>query len=92
MVFMERNLKMIISLAVVILVVVSAGVFWFLSARDAAAPPVPPEEPSGLGAQIFDQTTNPAKERLPNTNPFSADTNPFDANINPYQDEYKNPF
>ena len=44
----------------------------------------PQEE--GLGAQIYQQTQNPAKEAVPETNPIKS------VKTNPFKDEYTNPF
>lgn len=77
-------------IAVIILaVLLAAAGAWYWQKNQSASPQ---EEPSGIGAQIFDAGQNPLKERMPDANPFSADTNPFDAKTNPFKSEYKNPF
>ena len=80
----------------VIIVIVAAGLaFWRWQESKS---PQPKEEAvkeikaGGIGAQIFERAQNPLKERLPDTNPFSAPTNPFNATANPFKAEYKNPF
>lgn len=66
---------------------VAGGIWYWRKNR-----PVPPEQGSSLGVELFEKAQNPIGERLPDTNPFSADTNPFAASVNPFKAEYKNPF
>lgn len=79
--FMNKQNVILIVIAVVIIVGLA---YWYLWRQE--------EKPAGIGAQIFERTENPTKDKFPEANPFAADTNPFDAKTNPYQDQYKNPF
>lgn len=93
---MGKNIKSIF-IAVILILAAAAGGFWYWQ-RQKKVSETPPAEPPGLGAQIFESTRNPLKEKLPDTNPFSADTNPFDATTNPFERSnplksiYTNPF
>lgn len=74
-----------ISLVIALLAVLALAGFLVWQRQKSAVPPIQ-EPPKSLGGQIFEQTANPIKEKLPETNPFTkTDTNPLNA-------VYKNPF
>lgn len=81
--FYMRTKPVIIAIA--ILAVVAIAGFWLWQKQTPVVPTG--EEPSkSLGGQIFEQSANPVKEKLPETNPFTeTETNPLDS-------VYKNPF
>ncbi len=53
-------------------------------AYNTPAPSAVPQGSSGLGADIYDNNSNPVND-IPQTNPFSQ-------NSNPISDAYQNPF
>ncbi|MBI2011069.1 MAG: hypothetical protein HYS89_02500 [Candidatus Colwellbacteria bacterium] len=90
------NKKLITIIVVLILLALGAG-FWFWSQKGGrgispqlsvpTAKELSPAEIKGsLGGQIFEQTQNPLKNKLPPTNPFEK------TETNPLKDVYQNPF
>lgn len=72
-----------ITFAVVGILVIAAGGFWFwywLRSKQ-----VPLEETSSLGSEIFEKTQNPLEGQVPDANPFKDQKNPLDI-------IYQNPF
>lgn len=87
----EPNKPKTIIIAVIIVLVIVAGIgFWFLSQKKAGGPGV--EVGDGLGAEALNKTKNPLANELPETNPFGVNTNPFEEQINPFNKLYQNPF
>ena len=71
------NTKNIVLIAVVI-VVIAAGVFWYVTGKKPVIAPVTPTAQTGLGGDIYGQVAPNAAQNLPETNPFKAvQTNPF---------------
>lgn len=88
--------KLIPIIIVLIFLALGAG-FWFWSQKGGqgifpqlSAPTAkelsPAEIKGSLGSQIFEQTQNPLKGKLPPTNPFEK------TETNPLKDVYQNPF
>jgi len=74
----DNNRKIVI--AVLILLALGAG-FWYWSISKQASSP---EGPS-LGSEIFDKTQSPLGGQVPDANPFKDQKNPLDS-------LYQNPF
>ncbi|MBI3232125.1 MAG: hypothetical protein HYZ51_03555 [Candidatus Doudnabacteria bacterium] len=81
--------KVIIITMVVILAII--GLVWYWQNSDKAVPilpspntqtpkqqPAPKTKEEGLGAQVYEKVGNPAKDTVPETNPF--------------KEQYQNPF
>ncbi|HUX36240.1 MAG TPA: hypothetical protein VMV71_04450 [Candidatus Paceibacterota bacterium] len=72
-------------LAVVVLVIIAVVAAWYFAVSKPAAPGTPSApavstqaQPSGLGADIYNQVSSNAASNIPQTNPFKAvQTNPF---------------
>lgn len=74
-----------IALILLIILLVLAGVVFFLISKGTIKNPLQKSSPnSNLGSQIFDKTQNPLEDKIPETNPF--------AKLNPFKGVYKNPF
>ncbi|MDP3973765.1 MAG: hypothetical protein Q8P92_02945 [Candidatus Daviesbacteria bacterium] len=74
-----------IALILLIILLVLAGVVFFLISKGIVKNPLQNSSPnSSLGAQIFEKTQNPIQDKIPETNPF--------AKVNPFKGVYKNPF
>ncbi len=93
---MNKNLVRPIT-GLIILVVLAAVGFWYWSQKGgqgifprpsapAARELSPAAVEESLGGQIFEQTQNPLKNKLPPTNPFEK------TETNPLKDVYQNPF
>lgn len=80
------NQAKIIAAAILAVILVGAGI-WYWQRRRAAAPA------PNVGGEIFEQVQNPLKDELPQTNPFKAEANPFQkTETNPFIGIYENPF
>ena len=85
----KKKIAVILGVAIAAVLIVG-GVFVYQKYYRKA--PAPKEEPQTLGGQIYEQVQNPA-EKIPETNPYSANTNPFEtAKTNPFKNVYNNPF
>ena len=83
------NKKLILSIVIILVLVVSGIGFWYWSQKEIAAPkaddsgnvtletPATGDTKDGLGAEVFKKTNNPLSNELPETNPFHVDINPF---------------
>ena len=95
---MDGKPKPIFIVIIVSILVIVAGVgFWYWQKKGAKAifpqtsiPEAenlsPAEVKESLGGQIFEQTQNPLKGKLPPTNPFE------ETETNPLKNVYQNPF
>jgi len=73
-------------LVIVIPLILVIGVVYFLMINGYIPNPLSKKSiSSNLGEQIYEQVQNPLEEKLPETNPFSAETNPA-------KKAYPNPF
>jgi len=81
--------KSYVIILVVVLIIIAVALWWFLKGKPAGVPggeAGPITEPTGLGAQIYEQVSqNPVEGNIPEVNPFKAE-------INPFKEAYKNPF
>ena len=81
---------LIVGSAIFVLILVMA--FWYWQNRKSSEPIASPTQvsqkvaESSLGSQILKKIQNPIKDKLPETNPFSA------AETNPLKKIIKNPF
>lgn len=83
---MENRVKLVAA-AVLALVLVAAGIWYWQSRRTE------PEPGPTIGSEIFEKAQDPLKDELPETNPFRAETNPFEkTEVNPFVGTYENPF
>lgn len=71
-----------IGLAVIALVALAAGAYYYLSPAAPAEIAVPPTETTE--SNISEASENPA-ENIPETNPFKKASNPFDSYTNPFE-------
>ncbi|MDA1337444.1 MAG: hypothetical protein O3C23_01625 [bacterium] len=80
-----------ILIGVGIVIIIVAGLYYFLVAQKQAPTVTPIEkEEKGLGGELFEKTANPA-QKVPETNPFKeVETNPLQG-TNPFEGT-KNPF
>ena len=75
-------------LGVIVLIIVAAvGVWWFVFHNKKVTSLIP-----NLGSQISEQSQNPIKNKVPETNPFKTEANPFAKDLNPFNESYTNPF
>jgi flagellar basal body-associated protein FliL len=75
-----------ILIGVVIVILVAAGLYYFLVLKQGTVEPI--EQGQGLGSELLQ---NPGT-LVPKTNPFEkVDTNPLQG-TNPFEGGYKNPF
>ena len=74
------------SIGIAIVVLIGIGVWYFQMKNASEIPGAIPREEASLGAQLFEESANPVKENLPETNPFEQ------VNTNPIDKIYKNPF
>ena len=72
-----------IALILLIILLVLAGVVFFLISKGIIKNPL--QKSSSLGGQIFNKVQNPLQSKMPEVDAFQAETNPF-KNI------YPNPF
>ena len=88
-----KNIKIkYLIIAVVIISVIVARIYWLGYYKATPIPTAKEELPASLGGQIYGQIQNPA-EKITETNPFEVKTNPFEeTKTNPFKDIYKNPF
>ena len=70
--------KSLVIILVITLLIIGGGVYFFISSGK-----IPKSQ--SLGEQIYTQTQNPIKVKVPETNPFKIETNPIKA-------IYPNPF
>lgn len=85
---------------IVTTLILLGGAFWYWQSKRAFIESKPKtdsqtsavKKSAELGAQIFEKTQNPTKDKFPESNPFTVDTNPFSVKTNPFKDAYKNPF
>ena len=74
-----------ITLILLIILLIAAGVTYFLITSGKISNPLSKKEATAsLGEQIYTKTKNPLEDKLPETNPFSK--------VNPFKGVYKNPF
>lgn len=80
------NRAKLIAVAVLALILVAAGI-WYWQRNRLTAPPT-------LGSELLEKARNPLKDEVPETNPFKkVETNPFkEAESNPFIGTYENPF
>jgi len=92
-----ENKSRTIVIAAVVTLVIAVGIgFWYWQkkgglgidqqATSLAEKLSPAEVKGSLGGQIFEQTQNPLKGKLPPTNPFEK------TETNPLKNVYQNPF
>lgn len=80
--------KQLTPIIITAIVVIGGIGFWYWQNKKTAPPPLPQTKETlapTLGGTIAEQTQNPVKGKVPETNPFQSQKNPFDA-------IYKNPF
>ena len=87
----NSKIKLIV-LAVLVVLLIAAGAWYWLQRKAAPAVTYTPEKVAGgLGSNIFEKSQNPIVDKLPETNPFGrTGVNFFEAN--PLKALYKNPF
>ena len=73
----------------VIILLIGGGVYFLISSGKIPTPLIKNKQtqpqPQSLGEQLYTQTKNPIKDKIPETNPFKVETNPIKA-------IYPNPF
>ncbi len=74
-------MKAKLPVVIVVLVLVVAGILFFVLRRPAPAPAGP-----SLGEQLLDKVQNPVKGQVPEANPFT------ETETNPFFNVYQNPF
>ena len=80
-----------ILIGVVIVIIIAAGLYYFLVLQKQGPTVAPLEQEQGLGSSLYEKTGNPG-EVVPETNPFqSVQVNPLEG-TNPFEGGYKNPF
>ena len=74
-----------IVLIIILILALLGGVAYFLISSGKLSNPLNKNtQTTSLGGQIYNQTQNPLKDKIPETNPFSK--------VNPFKGVYKNPF
>ena len=68
-----------------ILILLAGGVYFLITSGRIPNPLSKKTTGTSLGEQIYQQTKNPVKVKIPETNPFAVETNPIKA-------IYPNPF
>ena len=83
------NTKFIIGIVAVVFLVALGVWFWQrtepMTAQTKTSSVILETKSKSLGSQLYDQTSNPVGNKLPDTNPVtSASTNPFNNYVNPF--------
>ncbi len=69
---------------IVLILLLVGGAYYLISSGKLSNPLNKNTATSSLGGQIYNQTQNPLKDKIPETNPFGK--------VNPFKGVYKNPF
>ncbi len=69
---------------IVLVLILVGGAYFLISTGKIANPLNKNTATTSLGGQIYTQTQNPIKDKIPETNPF--------VKVNPFKGVYKNPF
>ena len=68
----------LLPILLILLLIVAAGTVWYLTRYQKAAEVEQEAIETGLGAEVYQKSSNPVEDKLPETNPFQAKTNPFE--------------
>lgn len=69
---------------IVLVLILAGGAYFLVSTGKVSNPLIKKTQAPSLGEQIYTQTQNPLKDKIPQTNPF--------VKVNPFKGVYKNPF
>ena len=88
----QTSIKFIGILIIIIVVVVALVLFFWLRSDQSSQPETDLTESNSLGAELLEESQNPIRDKVAETNPFETEANPFGAETNPFQDVKTNPF